>query len=208
MAGSPRKLPTIASASARQRVFVVDPIDGTRAFVAGRQEWTISLAIVEAGRPIVSVLAAPALGRTFSAISGKGAWQGGAPLTPSTATELAGARFASSRRYAKAAAAKAGEDAAEVRFVPSLAYRLALVASGEVDIAIAKANAQDWDLAAADLLVEEAGARLGDLRGEKLIYNRAETGHPALVAAPAALFEDAVRLVREVEAEIALERAS
>ena len=182
----------------RSRVFIVDPIDGTRAFVAGGEEWAVSLAVVEDGRPTVAVLALPALGVTFRAVAGEGAFRDGMPIAAASGTSLGEARFASTRRYARAAAEAAGREAVGFRYVPSLAYRLALVADGTVDVAIAKANARDWDLAAADLLVHEAGARLTDLSGRRLDYNREGAIHPALVAANPALVGAAADLVREV----------
>jgi myo-inositol-1(or 4)-monophosphatase len=183
---------------ARDRVFVVDPIDGTRAFLDGRREWTISLAVVEAGRPVVAVLIGPALGRSFHAVAGGGAFAGTERLAAGTRDTLIGARFASSRRYASAVEGGAGE---KPRFVPSLAYRIALVASGESDVAIARPGARDWDLAAADLLVHEAGARLAPLDGRRLRYNGSETAHPTLIAANSALFGDVVELVRRVDGD-------
>ena len=183
----------------RERVFVVDPIDGTRAFLLGGREWTISLAVVEAGRPVVAVLAGPALEVTFHAVEGEGAHAGGRRLAAGTRDNLTEARFASSRRYASAVAE--GGIARKPRFVASLAYRIALVATGEVDVAIAKPNSRDWDLAAADLLVHEAGARLASLDGGKLRYNQRDTAHPTLIAANPALLGDVVELVRRVDSE-------
>jgi len=183
----------------RERVFVVDPIDGTRSFLAGSRDWTISLAIVEAGRPVVAVLVAPALGLTFHAVAGQGAFLGARKLRAGTVASLGDARFASSRRYAAAVAANG--PTRKPRFVGSLAYRVALVAADEIDVAIAKPNARDWDLAAADLLVHEAGARLATLGGADLSYNRRDTTHPALIAANPALFDDVVELVRRVDSE-------
>ena len=78
--------------------------------------------------------------------------------------EMPRARLTGPRRYVRAVADAAGIPHAAIRLVPSLAYRLSLVAIGEADIAIAGPNANDWDVAAADLLVHEAGGRLGDLR--------------------------------------------
>ena len=183
----------------RDRVFVVDPIDGTRAFLIGGKEWTISLAVVEAGRPVAAVLVGPVLGTTFHAIAGEGAFADGVRLKAGELETLAAARFASSRRYASAV--EASGPARKPRFVASLAYRIALVASGEIDVAIAKPNARDWDLAAADLLVHEAGARLASLDGGKLRYNRRDTTHPTLIAANPALFGDVVELVQRVDGE-------
>jgi len=185
----------------RERVFVIDPIDGTRAFIAGAKDWTVSLAVVEAGRPVVAVLVAPAFERIFHAVAGEGAFADGRRLAASTVADLADARFASSRRYAGAVAMAPGRAARKPRFVGSLAYRVALVASGEIDVAIAKPNARDWDLAAADLLVHEAGARLATLASASLRYNGRETTHPTLIAANPALFGDVVELVRRVDSE-------
>jgi len=184
----------------RERAFVVDPIDGTRAFLLGSKEWTISLAVVEAGRPVVAVLVAPALGVTFHGVAGEGAYAGGQRLAAGTRATLADARFASSRRYASAVEARGRGE--KPRFVASLAYRIALVASGEVDVAIARSEARDWDLAAADLLVHEAGARLAPLGGGKLRYNQRDTTHPTLIAANPALMGDVVELVRRVDGEL------
>jgi len=167
----------------RQRVFVVDPIDGTRAFLAGDSEWTVSLAVVEAGRPIVAALFAPALELMFRASAGEGGTRDGQKLRVSSRSAPSGARLAGPRRYARKLAETAGLPAAHARFVPSLAYRIALVAIGEVDAAVARPNAHDWDLAAADLLVHEAGGVLTDFSGREPRYNGADVRHPALVAA-------------------------
>src|SRR5690606_27857290 len=147
------------------RVFVVDPIDGTRAFLAGGLEWTISLAVVEAGRPVTAALFAPALDIMFEAEVGKGASRNGEPLHVSDKADLSGARVAGSRRLLRDAAEKAALHLEYHGFVPSLAYRLALVATGEIDAAIARPGAYDWDLAAADLLVHEAAGRLIEING-------------------------------------------
>ncbi len=80
--------------------------------------------------------------------------------------------------------------------MPSLAYRLALVASGEIDVAISGPNAHDWDIAAADLLVHEAGGVLTDLDGNAPRYNLAEITHPVLVAAAATIAGEAIELIR------------
>ena len=178
----------------RARVFVVDPIDGTRAFLEGRDEWTISLAIVEDGRPITAVLIGPVLSVSYWAVAGGGAYEGDRRLAPSDKQDFIGARFAGPRAYMRAVEAETGSPARS-RYVASLAYRIALVAGGEIDAAIVRPSARDWDLAAADLLVQEAGARLGDLSGQALRYNTRDTGHPTLIASAPALFGRVVDLV-------------
>lgn len=185
----------------KERTFVVDPIDGTRAFLAGRSEWCISLAVVEAGRPVAAVLLLPALDGLYRAVAGGGADLNGKRVATSGRLELAGARFAGPRRFARPAVAAAGGAIKSVQFVPSLAYRLAMVASGEFDVAIAGPNAHDWDIAAADLLVQEAGGVFGDLAGTKPRYNRAEITHPVLIASAPAIAGEVRALIAGAEHE-------
>jgi myo-inositol-1(or 4)-monophosphatase len=168
----------------RERVVVVDPIDGTRAFVAGDPRWTVSIALVESGRPIAGVVHAPALDETFAASRRGGATRNGERIKVSARAVLDGARIGGPRALTATI-----ERAAEISLslepkIPSLAYRIALVASGALDVALAADKAHDWDVAAADLILSEAGGGLVDADGEALRYNRPETRRPILVAAP------------------------
>jgi len=168
------------------RTFVVDPIDGTRAFLAGGEEWTVALAVVEAGRAVASVVFCPVRDETFGALAGGGAWLNGERLCTSSRTDIAGARLSGPYSIAanKQVIAAGFERTENIR---SLAYRLALVAANRVDIAVARKGPSDWDLAAADLLVQEAGGELTDLAGHRCRYNQPETRHPALIAGPGTL---------------------
>ncbi|MCW2308172.1 3'(2'),5'-bisphosphate nucleotidase CysQ [Rhodobium gokarnense] len=170
------------------RVFVVDPIDGTRAFVDGRPDWTVSLAIAEAGRPVAAALFAPVHDELFLASAGAGASLNGAPIAPSRHKGLKGALIAGSKNVIsdKALAATGIRRAG---FIPSLAYRLALVGDGRIDGAAARPDAYDWDLAAADLIVHEAGGLMTDIDGRQIRYNERRLRHPALVAAAAGVHE-------------------
>lgn len=178
----------------RHRVFVVDPIDGTRAFLSGGNEWTVSLAVVADGRPIAAALFAPVMDEMFRGVAGGGADRNGGALSVS-GSDLSHARFAGPKRYARPVLEAAGIPAKSVRFVPSLAYRLALVATGQIDVAISGPNANDWDLAAADLLVHEAGGTVADLSGRRPRYNNETVTHPLLIAAPPALAREAASLI-------------
>jgi myo-inositol-1(or 4)-monophosphatase len=135
-------------------------------------------------------------------VLGGGARRNGAPISVSGRTELAGARIAGPARHLKAMVAH-GMDAREFRYTPSLAYRFALVASGRVDVATARSGAYDWDLAAVDLLVHEAGGTLCDLEGGRLRFNGAVPRHPCLIAATPALAPATAGIIVEAEAVFA-----
>ncbi len=179
------------------RTFIVDPIDGTRSFMAGTTDWTIPVAIVEAGRPVVAVLLAPARGEDYRAIAGGGATRDGQPIHISDRTTIEDARLAVSQRLLKSEALPRPIRAKSV-FHASLAYRLARVADGRLDGAAVKPNAQDWDLAAADLLVHEAGGRLRTVDGDPPRYDRDTTAHGAMIAGGPALSEALADIVTQV----------
>lgn len=163
-----------------REVFVVDPIDGTRAFAGGLPDWTISIAVVRDGRPVAAALAEPVARRRFTAVAGQGAFLNGQPIAPGARDGLTGARLAGPRPMIEAHG-RAG--AVMLPKVHSLALRFAKVAAGEVDAAFSSGDSHDWDLAAADLLVHEAGASLTDFDGNAPVYNRPRPVHPALIGA-------------------------
>ena len=165
----------------REFVFVVDPIDGTRGFIAGEKQWAICVAVVADGRPVAGVIHCPALDRTFSAAAGEGAWLNGEPIvTPASATIL---KITGCKRLNADLAEHFGDAMDIAPFIPSLACRVVMVANGELDGAFARSGAHDWDLAAADLVLSESGGAIVDLSGRPLSYNRAKLGFPPLVAA-------------------------
>jgi myo-inositol-1(or 4)-monophosphatase len=165
-----------------RHVWVVDPIDGTRAYIAGLPEWAISAALVEDGRPIAACLFAPVLGEFFVAAAGAGATLNGATIAASPGADLTNAKLAGPKNLLERLAAVTAPFTVMPR-IPSLALRLARVAQGAFDAAIAGGNSHDWDLAAADLLVHEAGGALTPFDGGALIYNRPVPRHGMLVAA-------------------------
>jgi myo-inositol-1(or 4)-monophosphatase len=165
----------------RRRVWIVDPIDGTRAYMAGRADWCVEAALVEDGRPIAGALFAPVTEELFIAVRGGGATRNGQPIQVSTTQALAGAVIDGPAPWL-AHLDRAGSWR-RVDRIRSLALRLARVATGELDAALASPNGNDWDLAAADLLVHEAGGRLTTLDGRPLAYNAPVPRHGALVSA-------------------------
>ena len=163
-------------------LIVVDPIDGTRAFVIGDPRWAVSAALIVDERPIAGVVHAPALDETYAAARGEGATLNGAALVPVTAWPPRVA--AGPKPIVQAMATTLGVSIEITPRVPALAYRLSMAARGVVDFAVAAENSHDWDIAAADIVLEEAGARLIDASGERLRYNARQVRRSALLAAP------------------------
>jgi myo-inositol-1(or 4)-monophosphatase len=178
------------------RLWIVDPIDGTRAYVNGHADWSISVALVENGRPLAAAVFAPMEDGLYLAAAGEGATRDGAPIRASQDGSFEGARVAGPKpmigELEKSARGVAGEPK-----VHSLALRLARVAAGRLEIAFASKNSHDWDLAAADLIVHEAGARLTTLDGRTALYNSAEARHGALIAAGHARHERIIAITRD-----------
>jgi myo-inositol-1(or 4)-monophosphatase len=181
-----------------RRVWVVDPIDGTRAFIAGREDWSISAALVIDGRPVAAALYAPATDELFLATTDGGATRNGVPIHASTGSGLDGARVAGPKRVLDRIA-QGGPGIVAIPRVHSLALRLTRVAHGELDAAVAGGSGHDWDLAAADLLVHEAGGVITALDGKALIYNRPDPVHGMLIAAGRARHAALIDLVRAIE---------
>lgn len=147
------------------RVWVVDPIDGTRDYVRGRDGWAVSIALVEGGRPLIGVLDAPARGEHWRAQSGQGATRNGVPLIASRRTDLFGARVPADVLM------KQDADLVTVPKPNSIALRIAMVAAGEADLLATIRWGHEWDIAAAALIAQEAGATVTNAFGHPLRYN-------------------------------------
>jgi myo-inositol-1(or 4)-monophosphatase len=168
----------------RRALLVVDPIDGTRAFVAGDPRWAVSVALVVDARPVAGVVHAPALDETYAAARGAGASLNGTRIAVAGASDPRRYTAAGPRPILEAMGRKLGATIDIVPRVPSLAYRLCMAARGAVHFAVAAQNSHDWDIAAADLLLEEAGGRLTDGSSERLLYNTRQIRRSALLGAP------------------------
>jgi myo-inositol-1(or 4)-monophosphatase len=166
----------------KDRVWIIDPIDGTRAYLGGREDWSISAALVEGGRPRLAAVFAPATDEFFFASTGGGALRNDTAIKASPGAgididRMAGPHFLLNRVR--------GTTSPELKNfkIGSLALRISRVAQGALDAAFVGGNSRDWDLAAADLLLSEAGGRLTTLHGDALVYNRVEVTHEVLLAA-------------------------
>jgi myo-inositol-1(or 4)-monophosphatase len=147
------------------RVWVVDPIDGTRDYIRGRRGWCVSIALVEGGRPMIGVLDAPARNEHWRAAAGEGATRNDAAISASTRMDLAGARVPAD------VLAAVDSDLTCVDRPNSIALRMAMVGADEADLLATIRWGHEWDIAAAALIAEEAGARVTDALGGTLRYN-------------------------------------
>ena len=183
-----------------RRVFVVDPIDGTLAYMKDRPHWAVSIAVVEDGQPTCGVLHAAAHGETFVAEAGQGARMNGQPIHASDRSELEGAALLADLRYLRRPGwREPWPEDLRIETRNSVAYRMALVACASFDAVVAMSSKCDWDLAAADLIAREAGALATDHRGRRFAYNRASVRKPSLVCAGPELHALILRRVGHIE---------
>jgi myo-inositol-1(or 4)-monophosphatase len=167
---------------AKRLVWIVDPIDGTRGYLAGREDWCVSVALVEDTAPLLAAVFAPASNEFFFAGRGQGATRNHIPLQATSGTAMDFSRVAGPKPLVERLKTSPGDIVLHPR-IGSLALRLCRVAQGSLDAAFAGGQSRDWDLAAANLIVQEANGNMTALSGEAILYNRREVAHGVLVAA-------------------------
>ncbi|HWA68811.1 MAG TPA: 3'(2'),5'-bisphosphate nucleotidase CysQ [Rhizomicrobium sp.] len=177
---------------ARNKIFVIDPIDGTIAFLKNRPHFTVCAAVVVNGRPCCGAIYNPASNELYSARAGGGAHRDGAAIAVGARTGLEGCAMLGDRTQLTLPP----WPPMHVQNRNSVAWRLMLVADGSADASVSLTAKRDWDLAAADIILSEAGGLLTDAGGETLRYNRASTLQPSLAAANPALHAEIVALLR------------
>lgn len=175
-------------------IIIADPIDGTRGFIAGRNEWCIAISIVTDSRPVHAILHCPAMQRTLLASKGTGLII--EESTPYQQTSRIRPLVTGSKKIIEVLNANIDKSFDVLEFIPSLAYRLALVATNELDGAYARGGASEWDVAAADLILEEADCKLTDQHGNQLSYNQNKVTMPSLVAASKSNHENILNLAK------------
>jgi myo-inositol-1(or 4)-monophosphatase len=163
-------------------VWIVDPIDGTRGYLAGRDDWCVSVALVEDASPVLAAVFAPASDEFFFAARGQGAAHNDVPVCTTPGAELDFSRVAGPKPLVQRLSRSSQEIILYPR-IASLALRLCRVAQGSLDAAFAGGQSRDWDLAAANLIVQEANGKMTELSGDAISYNRREVAHGVLVAA-------------------------
>ncbi|HEY0649202.1 MAG TPA: 3'(2'),5'-bisphosphate nucleotidase CysQ [Phenylobacterium sp.] len=184
----------------RRRLFVVDPIDGTRAFLKGQPWWSVAIAVVEDGQPIAAVVFAPEAGETYAAAVGLGATRNDAVIRPSGVGELIDCRMVGDPLVFGHWSWPRPWPAMRVEQRSSTAYRMCLVAAGDFDAAVAPVRKSDWDVAAGDLIAREAGCFVGDHTGAGFRYNRARPSQASLICATPALAPLILPLVQHIGA--------
>jgi myo-inositol-1(or 4)-monophosphatase len=165
-ADSPDRLDT-------SRVWIVDPIDGTRSFIDGHPEFAVSIGLAEAGKPVLGVVYNPATDEMYHALAGGGAFRNGDPIRVSVTSALPGSMFASRSEIRR------GEFASfqtgwTVQPLGSTAYKMVRVADGSGDVFLSRGPKSEWDVCGAALIVAEAGGQVSDAAGAALHFNRAD----------------------------------
>ncbi|MGB0919922.1 MAG: 3'(2'),5'-bisphosphate nucleotidase CysQ [Alphaproteobacteria bacterium] len=184
----------------KPRVFVVDPIDGTRAFLKNDPHWGVSLALVENGHPIVAAFYNPALEELFIAEKDQGAFLNNTAISPSVQPTIEGARVLGHEGlYRHPSWPTKWPDELHIENRNSIAYTICLVAAGHFDGTVSLSGKSDWDLAAADLIMREAGGCLTTHRGAPYLYNTENTRHPNVVAAGPALHSELLEKLKEFD---------
>jgi myo-inositol-1(or 4)-monophosphatase len=159
----------------KQLVWVVDPLDGTKEFVMGMPEFSISVALVQEGQPILGVIYNPPTGEMFSVLKGKGFALNDKPVAVSSCAALSGARVDASRSERKRGEFEPFEQMVRLKTMGSIAYKLARVAAGLTDATWSRGPKNEWDICAGTLMVCEAGGQCVDLDDQVFTYNRAQT---------------------------------
>lgn len=178
--------------------FIADPIDGTYGFLKHRPQFTIVTAVVRSGRPVAAAIYNPITGEMFEATQGLGAIKNGAAISVSARPGFEGARLLAEQKLLDPAnwvKPWPPDITGETR--ASAAYRMALVASGEFDATMSLTHKSDWDLAAGDLIVHEAGGLVTNRHGNSLMYNRPNTDHESVVCAGPALHSALLTRLKE-----------
>jgi myo-inositol-1(or 4)-monophosphatase len=181
----------------RERTFVVDPIDGTRGFLKGRPHFTIVASVVADGRPVAAAIYNPITDEMFAGAAGQGSHVNGVPLKVSAKSDLEHSRLLAGRDFIDDPRWPTPWPPLTVESRASIAYRMALVARGDFDAMVSLSDKSDWDLAAGDLIVREAGGRVTSQDGATLLYNQPRPVQQGVISAGPALHARLLERLRE-----------
>jgi myo-inositol-1(or 4)-monophosphatase len=181
---------------AKRRVWIVDPLDGTKEFVRTIPELAVCVALVDDGIPIVGVTYNPIREEMFAAARGGGARYNGERVRVSEVSELRHAVVLASRSETERGEWERFRGRFGLEVCGSVAYKLARIAAGRGDATFSLTPKNEWDICSSACLVECAGGRVTDLAGEPLRYNRQNPSRSGLIASNGVLHEELLELVR------------
>ncbi|MDJ0642162.1 MAG: 3'(2'),5'-bisphosphate nucleotidase CysQ [Erythrobacter sp.] len=167
-------------------IWLVDPVDGTRDFVRGRNGWAVSVALISAGRPLIGILSAPARDEEWCAVAGQGATLNEESIMASARENFSGARIPIDQLPS------VDSDLVMVEKPNSIALRIAMVAADRADLVATLRWGFEWDVAAATLIAREAGAQVSDVFGKPLGYNKRDPRDFGVLACSPAIHGEAV----------------
>ncbi len=179
----------------RQRVWIVDPLDGTKEFIKGVPEFVVAIALAESGVPVLGVTYNPISRELFWGVRGFGCHLDDAPVRVSGTTQLANATVLASRSEIARGEWKPFEGLVKAREMGSVAYKLALVAAGQADATFTLKPKNEWDVASGVALIVAAGGRVTDVDGNDLRFNQPSVKLTGLLASNGHLHEELRRLV-------------
>ncbi|MFT6558120.1 3'(2'),5'-bisphosphate nucleotidase CysQ [Sneathiella sp.] len=179
----------------KSRVWIIDPIDGTRSFIAGKPEFTVCAALVEDGKPVCAAVFNPVTDEFFEATLGQGAFLNGEKLSCSDNQSLENTRLLASRKAFEWHNWLEETPGADFEHLNSIAYRIVLVASQQYDASLSLSAKSDWDIAAADLILSEAGGLSTTTKGQHLVYNQKVPLHETVISSGQALHPELMNVL-------------
>jgi myo-inositol-1(or 4)-monophosphatase len=181
-----------------RRVWIVDPLDGTKEFTQHIPEFCVCIALVEGGRPIVAVELNPVAERLYVAVRGQGTTVNGVPARVSTQANVRQAEVLASRSEDKRGEWDVFKPLCKVVLTGSVAFKLAELSTGSGDATFTLTPKNEWDICAGSLLVEEAGGRVTGLDGKPLVFNQPSPLRPGMIASNGLLHDGLLALIAEV----------
>jgi len=182
---------------AKERVWIVDPLDGTKEFIGHIPEFCVCIGLTIGGRAVLGACYNPASDELFAGIVGQGATYNGAPVRVSAVAELAQTRVLASRSEDKRGEWDPFKSSVQVVLTGSVAFKLALIAAAKADATFSLTPKNEWDICSGTALIEAAGGRVTGLDGKPLVFNRPKTKLDGLIASNGVLHEKLQRLIRE-----------
>ena len=183
----------------KEKVWIIDPIDGTRSFLQNKPEWTISAALLHKGIPVCAAVFNPVTEEFFEAQLGKGAKRNNTLITVSKTNNIEKSNISIPKRAEDLIIQNTELRSANRIWINSIAYRLCLLSTGKIDIVLSRSGASDWDIAAAFLIVQEAGGTITTFQGEEVVFNRPSIKHKNLIITNNILHKKLIKICQNIE---------